>query len=99
MSGRAGVGRAGGRRPRLTFWSIFFQSYMLPLFFSGLLSYFVGMKRRTSRCFACKRDNSQFLHYLENPFIMPLGVFLVIINMFLELHVFNANSADLDQTS
>ena len=35
-----------------------FQSYMLPLFFSGLLSYLVGMKWRTSRRVACKRDNS-----------------------------------------
>ena len=69
MSGRAGV----GRRPRFTFWLTFFQSYMLPLFFNGLLSYLVGMKRRTSRCFTCKRDNS----YSKNPSIMPLGVFLV----------------------
>ena len=46
-------GRLGGRRSRLTFWLTFFQSYMLPLFFSGLLSYLVGMKRRTSRCFPC----------------------------------------------
>ena len=36
---------------------------MLPLFFSGLLSYLVGMKRRTSRGVECKRDNSHFLHY------------------------------------
>ena len=27
-------------------------------FFSGLLSYLVGVKRRTSRCVTCKRDNS-----------------------------------------
>ena len=71
-------GRASGvERVNLFF---FFQSYMLPLFFSGLLSYLVGMKRRTSRCFPCKRDNSHFLHYLKkkkNPFLMPLGVFLV----------------------
>ena len=42
------------------------QSYMLPLFFDGLHSYLVGMKRRTSRCFTCKRDNSYFLRYLKN---------------------------------
>ena len=48
---------------------------MLPLFFNGLLSYLVGMKRRTSRCFACKRDNSYFLRYLKNPSIMPLDCF------------------------
>ena len=36
----------------------FFQSYMLPLFFSGLLSYLVGLKRRTSRLLLA-RDNSQ----------------------------------------
>ena len=44
MSGRAGV----GRRPRFTFRLTFLQSYMLPLFFNGLLLYLVGMKRRTS---------------------------------------------------
>ena len=69
------------------------QSYMLPLYFSGLLSYLAGMKRRTSRHVTCKRDNSHLLHYvlnlldvqglpfwltfLKNPSIMPLGVFLV----------------------
>ena len=39
MSGRAGVMRRAGvvRRPRLTFWLTFFQSYMVLLFFSGLL--------------------------------------------------------------
>ena len=46
------------------------QSYMLPVFFRRLLSYLVGMKRRTSRCFICKRDNSHFLRYLKNLFIM-----------------------------
>ena len=50
-------GRASGRRPlRFTFWLTFFQSFMLPLFFDGLLSYLVGMKRRTSRGFTCKRQ-------------------------------------------
>ena len=46
----------------------FFQSYMLPLFFSGLLSYLVGMNRMTSRRVACKKDNSHFLCYV---FISP----------------------------
>ena len=50
--------------PRFTFWLIVFQSCMLPLFFSGLLSYLVGMKRRTSRCVMCKRDNSHFVRYV-----------------------------------
>ena len=61
----------------LTFWLTFFQSYMLPLWFSGFLSYLVGTERRTSRCFMCKRDNSHFLCYFKNPSIMPLGIFLV----------------------
>ena len=52
---------------------------MLPLFFNGLLSYLIGMKRRTSRCFTCKRDNSYFLCYLENLSIMPLGIFLFLL--------------------
>ena len=79
MSRWVGVRRAGvGRRPRLTFWLTFFQSCMLPLFFSGLLSYLVGMERRTISCFPCKRDNSHFLHYLKNLSIMPLGIFLVL---------------------
>ena len=70
---RAGIGLRASRiwpSPRLTFWLIFFQSYILPLVFSGLLSYLVGMKRRTSRCFTCKRDNSHFLCYLKNLSIM-----------------------------
>ena len=44
--------------------ALLFQSYMLPLFFSGLFSYLVGMKLRTSRCVACMRDNSHFLSYV-----------------------------------
>ena len=81
MSGQAaGV----GRHPRLTSWLTFFQSYMLPLFFSILLSYLVGMKRRTSRCFTCKRDDSHFFHYLKNLSIMRLGIFLVIVLFFWE---------------
>ena len=46
------------------FWLTFFQSCMLPLLFSGLLSCLVGIKRRTSRHVGCKRDNSQFLCYI-----------------------------------
>ena len=53
-----------GNRPRVTVWLIFFQSNILSLFFSGLLSYLVGMKGRTSRHVGCKRDYSHFLHYL-----------------------------------
>ena len=50
------------RKPiRFTFWLTFFQSDMLLLFFSGLFSYLVGMKR-TSRHVPCKKDNSHFLH-------------------------------------
>ena len=56
MSGPAGI----EPRPRFTFWFTFFISHMLPLFFSGLLSYLVGMKRKTSRRVTCKRDNSHF---------------------------------------
>ena len=36
-----------------------FQSYILPLFFIGLLSYLVGMKSVT-----CKRNNPRFLCYV-----------------------------------
>ena len=93
MSWWAGMRLAGvwvGSPPKFTFCLTFFQSYMLPLFFSGLLSYLVGMKRSTSRHVICMRDNSHFLHYvlisrrprftlwltfLKNPSILPLGVF------------------------
>ena len=44
MSGRVRRHRVSSR---FTFWLTFFQSYMLPLFFNVLLSYLVGMKRRT----------------------------------------------------
>ena len=50
--------------PRFTFWLTFFQSCMLPLLFSGLLSCLVGIKRRTSRHVCCKRDNSHFFCYV-----------------------------------
>ena len=66
MSGWAGVWRAGfGRRPRLAFWLTFFQSSMLLLFYSGLPSYLVGIKRRTSRHVTCKKVNSHFLRYVN----------------------------------
>ena len=51
--------------PRFTCWLTFFQSCMLPLLFNGLLSYLVGIKRRTSRHVGCKRDNSHFIMYLS----------------------------------
>ena len=87
MSGRAG-GLAGlGRRPRCTFWLTFFQSCMVPLFFSGLLSYLVGMKRRTSRCVTCKRDNSHFVRYvLISPDIRMPKVYL-LANLFSKLYL------------
>ena len=44
----------------------FFESYMLPIFFSGLLSYLVGIKRRTRRCVTYKRENSHLLRYVLN---------------------------------
>ena len=43
--------------------NLFFK-IMLPLDLSGLLSYSVGIKRRTSRRVTCKRDNSHFLRYV-----------------------------------
>ena len=45
---------------------------MLLLFFMGLLSYLVGMKRKTSMHVMCKRDNSHFLSYLPPRFIFWL---------------------------
>ena len=48
----------------LLFFVVFFQSYMLPLFSSGLFSYLVRKKGRTSRRVVCKRDNSHFLNYV-----------------------------------
>ena len=88
MSGRAG-GRASGvgRRPRFTFWLTFFQSCMLPLFFRGLLSYLVGIKRRTSRCVTYKRDNSHFVRYV---FISPdvrIPQIYLLVNLFSKLYV------------
>ena len=47
---------------RFTFWLTFLQSYIPPFFLTGLLSYLVEMKMRTSRHVVCKRDNSHCLH-------------------------------------
>ena len=60
---------------------------MLPLFFSGLLSYLVGMKRRNST-WSCK-----------NPSIMPLGIFLVLLVDMSESAGYVANSVDPDQNA
>ena len=51
---------------KIYLWVTLFISklYMVPLFFSGLLSYLIGVKRRTSKHLACKRDNSHFLCYV-----------------------------------
>ena len=83
MSRRAGL----WRRPRFTFWLTFFQSCMLPLFFSRLLSYLVGIKRRTSRCATCKRSNSHFVRYvLFSPDVrgLPSKVYL-LVNLFFKV--------------
>ena len=82
MSGWVG-GAVIGHRPRFTFWLTFFQSCMLPLFFSGLLSYLVGMKRRTSRCVTCKRDNSHFLRYVMSPSTSEV---YLLVNFFIPRH-------------
>ena len=83
MSGWVGV----GRRPRFTFWLTFFQSCMLPLFFSGLLSYLVGMKRWTSRCVTCKRDNYHFVCYVLT-FVSPLlSEVYLLVNLFTKLYI------------
>ena len=54
---------------------LFVDLYSNLYFFSGLLLYLEGMKRRTSRCVTCKRDNS---FPCLNPSIMPLAIFLVL---------------------
>ena len=60
---------------------------MLPLFFSGLLSDLVGIKRRTSRGVACKRDNSHFVLYvLVSPDVRTPQVYL-LVNLFSKLYV------------
>ena len=73
--------------PRFTVWLTVFQSCMLALFFSGLLSYLVGIKRRTSKCVTCKRDNSHFVHYvLISPDIWMPQVYC-LVNRFSKLYV------------
>ena len=52
--------------------NLFFQSYMLPLFVSRLLSYLVGMKRRTSRHVTCKKNTSHFLYYVLSPLMAEI---------------------------
>ena len=70
MGGQADGGRRASSEVHLLvnifffFFFFFLQNYMLPLFFSGLLSFLVGMKRRTSRRVACNRDKSHCLHYI-----------------------------------
>ena len=41
-----------------------FSKLYVTFILSGLLSYLVGIKRRTSRRAECKRDNSHFLRYI-----------------------------------
>ena len=83
MSGRTGTGEESGHSARFTFWLTFFKSCILPLFFSGLLSYLVGMKRRTSRHVTYKSDDSSFpfmylspltsqVYLLFNPFFKDI---------------------------
>ena len=71
--------------PRFTFWLTLFQSYMLPLFFNGLLSYLVGMKRRTSsRRVTCKRDNSPFVMCLS-PLMSEVHLLVNLFQSYSEL--------------
>ena len=70
--------------PRVTVWLTIFQSCMLPLFFSGLLSYMVGMKRTTSRCVTCKRDNFHLVRYV---LISPDFRGLPLVNRFTKLYI------------
>ena len=53
------------------------ELYVIPLFFDVLLSYLVGMKRRTSRCFTSQERQCLLSLLFKNLSIMPLGVFLV----------------------
>ena len=73
-----------GPRPRFSFWLTFFQHYISPLFFSGLLLYLVGMKRRTSRHVMCKRNISHFLHLYLSPLTF---VVYLLVNLFSKLYV------------
>ena len=56
---------------------------MLPLFFSGLLSYIVGMERRTSKSLLCKRDNS-LSSFVISPDIrgLPFGYFFFFSKLY-----------------
>ena len=63
---------------------LFFKNYVLPLFLSGLLSYLVGMKRRTSRHVPCKRDNSHFLCYVLIPLMSEV---YLLVNLLSKLYV------------
>ena len=72
---RAGV----GCRPRLTFWSTFFQSYMLPLFFNGLLSYLVEMKRMTRRCFHVQERQLSLSSLFKKPIHSAIRCFSCMI--------------------
>ena len=65
MSGQTlGVARGLPLVNLFFFFFFFFLSYMLPLFFRALLSYLVGMKKRTSRRVACRGNNSRGLCYV-----------------------------------
>ena len=93
QTNKAGSRSGIGLRPRFTFWLTFFQSCMLHLFFSGLLSYLVGVKRRTSRCVTCKRDNSHFVMYLS-PLTSGRPRFTFLVNLFFKVVCYLFSSAD-----
>ena len=59
---------------------------MLPLFYSGLLSYLVGIKGSTSRHVVCKRDNSLHFFFM---YLSPLtsGLYLLVNLFFSKLYV------------
>ena len=80
MSGRAIVGWTGvGHRLRLIFWLTVFQNYILPLFFIGLLSYLVGIKKEDQYVFPMQeRQLSLSSLFKKDLSIMPLCVFLVM---------------------
>ena len=82
MGGR----QEGGRRPRFrTFWLTFFQSYLLLLFFSGLLSYLVKMKRRTSRHVHARETLTFFVMYLSpltSKVYLTVNLFEMLLDVF-----------------
>ena len=82
LSFKIAMSGAGAHHPRLTF----FQSCILPLFFSGLLSYLVGMKRRTSRSFTCKSDISHCHLLFKKKKMSILGFFLVSCKVYNVCH-------------